>query len=245
MLYADLQLARDRDAEHVLESVRSLAARNRPADYARAAVPARFAVERDDWRAAAQLPDPDASKFPFTAAIRIFARALGAARSGDPAAAERDLARLRDIEAALTAAKDEYWTAEVDVQVLAAQAWIADASGDRDHALALMRSAADKEGLSEKSSVSPGRLLPARELLGDMLLKDGRSADALDAYEASLKRDPRRFRSYAGAAQAAVAAGNGEKAHHYYGLLVDMAGGGDARPELVAARDYLSSHRAE
>jgi hypothetical protein len=245
MIYADLQLARDRDAEHVVESVRSLTAQNRAADYARSAVPARFAVERDDWRAAAHLSDPDASPFPYTGAIRIFARALGAARSGDPDAAERDLARLRDIETALAATKDEYWTAEVDVQVLAAQAWIADARSDRDHALALMRSAADKEDLSEKSSVSPGRLMPARELLGDMLLKDARPTDALDAYEASLKRDPRRFRSYAGAAQAAVAAGNNEKARHYYALLLDMAGGGDARPELVVARDYLSSHRAE
>lgn len=245
MIYAYLQLARDRDAENVAASVRLLAAQNRAADYARAAVPARLAVERDDWRAAAQLPDPDASKFPYTAAIRIFARALGAARSGDADAAARDLARLRDIEAALTATKDEYWVAEVHVQVLAAEAWIAAAGGDHDHALALMRSAADKEDSSEKSSVSPGRLLPARELLGDMLLRDGRPADALNEYEASLKRDPRRFRSYAGAAQAAIAAGNAGKAGYYYKLLVDMAGGGDARPELVAARDYLASHHAE
>jgi len=245
MIYADLQLARDRDAEHVVESVRSLATQNRPADYARAAIPARFAVERGDWRAAAQLPDPDASKFRFTAAFRIFARALGAARSGDPDAAERDLARLRDIEAALTATKDEYWAAEVQVQALTAQAWIADARGDRDHALALMGSAADKEDLSEKSTVSPGRLLPARELLGDMLLRDGRPADALGAYEASLQRDPRRFRSYVGAAQAAIAAGDSGKARRYYGLLVDMAGGGDVRPELTAARDYLSANRVQ
>jgi len=245
MIYADLQLARDRDAEHVVESVRVLAESNRAADYARAVVPARFAVERGDWRAAAQLSDPDASKFPYTSAIRVFARALGAARSGDPDAAAQDLARLRDIDAALAAAKDESWTAEVQVQALAAEAWIADARGDRDRALGLMRSAADREDLSEKSAVSPGRLLPARELLGDMLLRDGRPADALDAYEASLKRDPRRFRSYAGAAQAAIVAGNAGKARHYYGLLVDMAGGGDARPELVAARDYLALHRAE
>jgi tetratricopeptide (TPR) repeat protein len=108
-----------------------------------------------------------------------------------------------------------------------------------------MSSAAVKEDLSDKASVSPGRLLPARELLGDMLLRDGRPVDALGAYEASLKRDPRRFRSYVGAAQAAIAAGDTGKAQRYYGLLVDMAGGGDVRPELTAARDYLSSHRAQ
>jgi hypothetical protein len=99
--------------------------------------------------------------------------------------------------------------------------------------------------MSEKAAVSPGRLLPARELLADMLLQDGLATDALNEYEASLKRDPCRFRSYAGAAQAAITAGNGDKARHYAALLVDMAGGGDERPELATARDYLASHRAE
>jgi tetratricopeptide (TPR) repeat protein len=245
MVYAYLQLAKDQDAERAVAAVRALAEPNRAADYARAAVPARYVVERGAWGEAAQLPDPDASKFPYTAAIRIFARALGAARSGAPDTAERDLARLRDIEATLATMQDEYWVAEVRVQALAAEAWIAEARGDHDHALALMRSAVERENLSEKAAVSPGRLLPARELLGDMLLQDGRAAEALNEYEASLKRDPRRFRSYAGAAQAAGAAGNNGKARHYYGLLVDMSGGGDARPELVAARDYLASHRAE
>jgi tetratricopeptide (TPR) repeat protein len=242
MVYAYLQLARDKDAWRGVEAVRALRDTNRAADYARAAVPARYALERGVWRDAAQLDDPETSRFPYTSAIRLFARALGAARSGDPEAAGRDLARLQDIAAALTAAKDDYWLAEVQVQVLAAEGWIANAKGDHDQALALMRAAADKEDLSEKSSVSPGRLLPARELLGDLLLQDGRSADALVEYEASLKRDPRRFRSYSGAGQAAAAAGNVEKARHYDGLLIEMAGNGEPRPELAAARDYLAAH---
>jgi Tfp pilus assembly protein PilF len=104
----------------------------------------------------------------------------------------------------------------------------------------LMGAAADEEDRSDKSSVSPGRLIPARELLGDMLLEDGRAAEALTEYEGTLKRDPRRFRSFSGAAQAAVAAGDAEKARHYYGLLVEMAGAGDPRPELVTARQYLA-----
>jgi tetratricopeptide (TPR) repeat protein len=242
MTYAYLQLARDKDASRGVEAVRPLQEPNRAADYARAAIPARYAVERGAWREAAQLDDPDASKAPYTSAIRIFARALGAARSGDPEAAGRDLARLQDIEAALRATKDDYWATEVQVQALTAQGWIANAAGDPDQALTLMRAAADKEDLSEKSSVSPGRLLPARELLGDLLLQDDRPAEALREYEASLKRDPRRFRSYWGAGQAAAAAGNTEQAHHYYGLLVEMAGNGDPRPELAAAREYLMSH---
>lgn len=242
MVYAYLQLARDEDALRAVEAIRPLEEPNRAADYARAAIPARYAVERGAWREAAQLRDPDPSKFPYTSAIRIFARALGAARSGDPEAAGRDLARLQDIEAAVKAMNGDYWVAEVQVQELAARGWIANATGDHDQALALMRAAAEKEDLSEKSSVSPGRLLPARELLGDMLLQDSRPADAFMEYEASLKHDPRRFRSYFGAAQAAAAAGNTQLTHRYYGLLVEMAGNGDPRPELAAAREYLAAH---
>ena len=239
MIYADLQMARDQDAWRTVEAARSLAEENRAADYARAAIIARYVVERNAWREAAQLGDPDASKFPYTSAIRIFARALGAARAGDPDSASRDLARLADIETVLKAMKEDYWVAEVHVQELATRSWIAQAKGDRGQALSLMRAAADEEDLSEKSSVSPGRLIPARELLGDMLLEDGNAADALTEYEASLKRDPRRFRSYFGAGQAAVASANAGKARRYYALLVDMAGGGDPRPELATARDYL------
>ncbi|HKM87324.1 MAG TPA: hypothetical protein VJX48_01850 [Xanthobacteraceae bacterium] len=242
MVYAYLQLARDKDAWRAVESARSLAEQNRAADYAREAIPARFAVERGAWGEAAQLGDPDASKFPYTSAIRIFARALGAARGGDPEAAGRDLRRLQDIGTTLNATKEEYWVAEVQVQELAAQGWIANAKGDHDQALSLMRAAADKEDLSEKSGISPGRLLPARELLGDLLLQNGRPADALLEYEASLKRDPRRFRSYWGAGQAAAAAGNAGRAHYYYGLLVEVAGNGDPRPELASAREYLAAH---
>ena len=242
MAYADLQMARDHDAWLVVEAARPLAETNRAADYAKAAIVARYAVERGAWREAAQLADPDASKFPYTSAIRIFARALGAARSGDPESAGRDLTRLGDIEAALKAIKEDYWVAEVHVQKLAIEAWIAQARGDHEQALSLMRTAADEEDLSEKSSVSPGRLVPARELLADMLLEDAYAADAFAEYKASLKHDPRRFRSYFGAAKAAASVGNGEKARHYYAILVEMAGGGNPRPELAAARDYLAAH---
>ena len=240
MIYADLQMARDQDASRVVEAVGSFAETNRAADYAKSAIPARYAVERSAWRDAAHLADPAMSKFPYTGAIRIFARALGAARSGDAESAARDLARLDEVEAALKAAKEDYWAAEVHVQQLAAHAWIAQAKGERELASSLRGAAADEEDRSDKSSVSPGRLIPAHELLGDMLLEDGRAAEALTEYEAALQHDPRRFRSFSGAAQAAAAAGNADKARHYYGLLVEMASAGDARSELVAARQYLA-----
>jgi tetratricopeptide (TPR) repeat protein len=240
MIYADLQMARDQDASRVVEAVGSFAETNRAADYAKSAIPARYAVERSAWRDAAHLADPAMSKFPYTGAIRIFARALGAARSGDAESAARDLARLDEVEAALKAAKEDYWAAEVHVQQLAAHAWIAQAKGERELASSLMGAAADEEDRSDKSSVSPGRLIPAHELLGDMLLEDGRAAEALTEYEAALQHDPRRFRSFSGAAQAAAAAGNADKARHYYGLLVEMASAGDTRSELVAARQHLA-----
>jgi tetratricopeptide (TPR) repeat protein len=242
MTYAYLQMARDKDAWRALEAANALVDANRAADYAHAAIAARYAVERNDWHAAAQLTDPGASKFPFTSAIRVFARALGAARSGDPQAANAEIARLKDIEIALKTMKEDYWVAEVHAQELAAQGWVAEASGDREQALSLLRDAAAEEDLSEKSSVSPGRLIPARELLGDLLLQNGRPAEALVEYEASLKHDPRRFRSFFGAGQAAAAAANADKARHYYTLLIEMAGNGDLRPELVVARDYLAAH---
>jgi hypothetical protein len=168
MVYADLQLARDGDAKAGVELARQTPAEGTTVQgsfYSRAAVPARYAVERGQWAEAARLDDPDASKFTYADAIRYFARALGAARSGDPDAAEKDVARLREIAEALKAAKNAYWANEVEVERTGAEAWIAFAKGQRDQGLSLMRAAADMEDKSEKSAISPGRLIPAREPL--------------------------------------------------------------------------------
>jgi tetratricopeptide (TPR) repeat protein len=173
--------------------------------------------------------------------MTLFARAVGAARSGSPAAAEKDVTRLAYIAETLKAAKNNYWATEVEVQRLGAAAWVAFAQGKHEEALDLMRSAADMEAASEKAAVSPGRILPARELLGDMLRESGRPADALAAYEASLVNDPKRFRSLYGAGMAAVAAGNADKAKDYFGRVVEMADAASARPELVKAREYLAA----
>ena len=227
MVYADLQLARD-------AAVVSF--------YARAAIPARYAVERDQWREAAALADPTASKFPYTEAMTLFARAVGAARSGNSTAAEKDAARLAGIVDALKAANNDYWAAEVEAQRRAAAAWIAFAGGEHDEALGLMRSAAEIEDMSEKSAISPGRILPARELLGDMLLDSGRFDEALAAYEATLVNDPKRLRSFYGAAQAAAAAGKRDKARYYFSRIVEMTDSGSDRPALAKARAYLAAN---
>jgi len=173
-------------------------------------------------------------------AITHFARAVGAARAGDSAAAQADLARLAELRDNLAAAKSAYWAGQVDIQWLGASAWTALAEGRRDEALKLMRSAADKETASEKAPISPGPILPARELLGDMLLELGQPALALSEYEASQQREPNRFRGLYGAATAAARSGDSAKAKTYFEKLAALAQRGDSRPELQQARSYLA-----
>jgi len=204
-------------------------------------MPARYALERGAWGEAAQL-QPTPSKFPFTEAMTHFARALGAARSGDPAAAEKDVERIVALRDELKAAKSEYWANEVEVMRLASLAWVALAQKKSNDALAPMRQAADIEDKSEKNIVTPGRPLPARELLGDMLMELKRPAEALKEYEASQQREPNRYRGLYGAAQAAAQSGNRDKGRHYFSKLIELAGSGDLRPETQKARRYLASN---
>ena len=244
MVYAYLQLARDDAARRVIDEsaqASGLSFTRFVGPYALSAMPARFLIERGDWRLATKL-EPVASSYAFATALTHVARGLGAARSGDPATADKEaveLARLRD---ALKAAKNDYWAGEVEISRLEVAAWSALAQGKRDEALALMRSAADAEDKSEKHIVTPGRILPARELLGDMLLELKRPAEALKEYEASQLREPERFRGYYGAAQAAAQSGDKAKAKRNFTKLVEMASQGTPRPELVQARAYLSGN---
>ena len=194
-------------------------------------MPARIAIERGMWKAA-QL-EPRSSKFLQADAMTQFARALGAARSGDAAAAEKGVQELARVVDALETAKNDYWATEVEVQRLSAAAWTGYAKGNRDKALTLMRSTADLEDKSEKREGPPARLVPARELLGEMLLEMKRPADALREFEMSAKHDPNRFRGLYGAAQAASQSGDSAKAKRYFTQLLDIAGKGDARPEIV------------
>jgi len=204
-------------------------------------MPARLAAERGDWSAAAQLPQ-GGTQFAFVEAITTFTRALGAARKGDAPAAEQDAAKLEAQHKALTEAKNSYWATEVEVQRMAVAAWIAKAKGLNDEALKLMRAAADLEDRNEKHIVTPGRVLPARELLGDMLLELKQPASALKEFEQSQVREPNRLRGYAGAAQAADAAGERDKARQHYAKLVELTREADtALPEIARAKTYLAS----
>ncbi len=242
LVYGDLQLARDRDIAPIAETashVTGFPGNSRASRYAQAAIPARYVLERGAWAEAKGLL-PNDSPYQYTTAMTYFARALGEARSGDPDAAEKDVQELANIVAALKAATDDYWATEVEVQRLGGAAWIAFAEGNRVAALKLMREAADMEDASDKSAVTPGRLMPSRELLGDMLLESGQPAEALTAYEASLTLDPKRFRTLYGAGAAAAQSGDREKARLYYGRLVAMVENAATRPETEKARAYLA-----
>ena len=240
MAYAYLQLARDNDVRVVMEEAAQVSGFTRNSGaYGFVAIPARYAIERGDWSAAMKL-QPITSDFHYTEALTRFARALGAARSGDPASAEKEMEHLARLRDALKAAKNEYWATEVEVSRLAASAWTALALGKKDEALSLMRSAADIEDKNEKHIVTPGRLLPARELLGYMLLELKRPAEALKEFEASQIREPNRFHGFAGAARAAAESENSAKAKQYYTRLIELVGKGDSRPELEQAKVFLA-----
>jgi hypothetical protein len=240
-VYAALQLGRDAEAQRAIGRAEPEAARyeRNSGAYALAAGSARYALERGDWKLAAQLPQRT-SKFPYVDAIIHFARAVGAARSGDTGAAQKDVAQLAQLRDALAARKDAYWSGQVESQRLGAQAWIELAQGRQEAALALMRQSADLQDASEKSPVTPGYVAPAREQLGEMLLELKQPAQALKEFEASALREPNRFRGIHGSAIAAAQAGDMANARAYYARLLALAGKGDARPELQQAKVWLA-----
>jgi tetratricopeptide (TPR) repeat protein len=238
MQYAYLQLGQDARAKALIEESATIKKTIGPrvAVMALAAVPARYALERQDWRAAAQL-QPVGTGLPAGEAITHFARALGAARSGDLAAAQADVDKLKEQRVALEGAKQGYWAEQVEIQILAAQAWIAQRRNDRAEALKLMGAAADLEDASEKHVAMENRLYPMRELLADMLMAQGEAAAALKQYEAALQNAPMRLRGFYGAAKAAEAAGDTRKAGEYFAKLALLTKDGDGdRPEIREAR---------
>ena len=246
--YAYLQTAQDRAAKAVLDRTLTLA---QGADgsgvgaagagaFAVAAIPARYAIERAAWTEAAALTVRPA-KTPYTEAMTHFARALGAARSGNPKAAAADIERLAALRDQLTLMQDTYWAEQVDIQRRVALSWVAYSEGRKEEGIAGLRAAADAADATDKSAVSPGPLAPPRELLGFMLLDAGRAAEALVAFETNLEKEPNRFRGLYGAGQAAEAAGDRTKASRFYQQLLQMVSGdaNDQRPELQHARTFV------
>src|SRR4051812_22445740 len=241
-VYAYLQLGQDTKAKAVMDNMTRVTGFTEtflPGPYALAVSPARYAVERGDWKSAAALqvrPSP----LPHVQAMTHFARALGAARSGDPGAAKADIAKLTELRDKLIAAKDAYWSQQVDIQGKVASAWLLDAEGKHDEALKAMNAAADEEDATEKHPVTPGVPKPARELYGVMLLERGKATEALAAFEATLKKEPNRLNAYLGAATAAEKAGDKAKAQDYYKKVIAIAADADkTRTEVADARAHL------
>jgi len=252
MAYAYLQEGRDGDAKRVADHISNIGPLNNKqfvAAFALAVIPARYAMERGQWADAAKLSlFPSEADFPWKAipqaeAQLVYARAIGAGRSGHAAAAKRDIERLQALRAAIVELKLPYWPQQLDIQIKVASAWAAYAEGNKAAALKLMREGADLESASDKHPVSPGYVAPALELLGDMLMEMNQPAQALPAYEDSSKREPNRFRTLAGAARAAEQSGDRVKAKAYYAELTKLAAKSDGgRPELKRAKNYLAQN---
>lgn len=241
MVYAFLQQGRDEDARRVVTRATQNPDRfyGGLMGYNFTAMPARFAVERSAWAEAAALKQP-VGAMPNVAALTHFARAVGASRSGNADAAAAEVEALAALKTQLETAGDSYWSTVVESQRLAAAAWVAHAKGERDEATRLAAAAADLEETVEKHPVTPGPLLPARELQGDLLLELGRAAEALTAYEKTLEREPRRARALHGAARAAAEAGNRDVALKYYRELLEVMEKGDAsRSERLEAERFI------
>ena len=216
--YAYLQMRRDDLAKEIVDRLPALAARfdvnavtgaapGSAGVFALAAIPARYALEREAWADAAKLAAKP-SGFPWTEAMTYFARSIGASRTGDFANARIAVDSLAAARDRLATQNEAYWTEQVAIQHLVAQAWLDLTEGRKDLALTRMREAATREDATEKSAVTPGPLAPARELLGDMLMQLGRPAEALAEYQRTLVKEPNRYRALAGGVRAAAAAGD-------------------------------------
>ena len=214
---------------------------NFPGAYALAAMPARYALEHQDWKAAAKLTlHPESlpwQQFPQCEAITVYARAIGKARSGDASGAAPEVTRLRELREAMLKNKANYWAQQAEIQITAASAWIALAQNDADEALRLMRRTVELEAATDKHPVTPGPLVPPREQLADMLLALDKPSEALAVFEQLQAGEPNRLLAIYGAARAAEALGDKAKSRNYYRQLLTLTEKRDAeRPEILRAK---------
>jgi tetratricopeptide (TPR) repeat protein len=256
LAYGYLQTGQDAEAEKVLAALNSIRRADPPiftVAYAATAIPARLVLERRQWNRAATLQLPEnvrtlapLDEFKWGEAHVRFARAVGAARGGNPAAARAELAALQAIEDALVIPAGSYdWKTQVAIERQIAEAWVAYADGRKEEAARLMKAAADLDDATEKHPVTPGAILPAREQLGELLLELGKADEALSEYQASLTRAPRRLGGLYGAARAAKTAGNEARARDYYGQIVELTKSSDgSRAEIREARVLLAQFAA-
>ena len=248
-IYAYLQTGQDQAARRIVDSLAEIASRFDPKQviggaggpsvgyFALAAIPARYALEREDWQQAEQLAVHE-TPFPYTEAMTWFARGLAASKLGHASAATAAGQALKLIHERLVKANEPYWARQVEIQHLVVLAWAELAAGKAQRALPTMQSAAQLEDGTEKSALTPGPLAPARELLAEMLLQMQKPAQALEQFQATLEREPRRFRALYGAAHAAQLGGNRAASQRYFGELLQVCARADepVRAEILEAR---------
>lgn len=249
LVYSYLQKGDNANAKRqvdYLKSINEVSPMNFKVSYAFAAIPARYLLENKMWEEAAthelHTGTVPWEKHPWQKAIHHFALVLGSVNTGRLEAAREELKKMRTLHDTLLNQKDTYKATQVEIQMKSSAAWILFKEGKTREALTLMNAAAELEDKTEKHPVTPGEVLPARELLGDMLLQMNQPAQALIAYEANLEKRPNRFNSLYGAGLAAERAGNKEKATAYYRKLSTITiQGENARPEVKAARSFLGN----
>jgi hypothetical protein len=244
MQYAYLQLGQDTKARALVDQVRAIKKTvgwRYSTETGAAATLARYYLERQDWKGAAELPMPEVIKSPQGQAVIAFTRGLGASRTGDGGAARAELDNLQELRSKLLATNQVYWSGQTDVQIAAVQAWLAKLQGNQTEALRLMRAAADLEDASEKHVAMENRLYPMRELLADLLMDCDQPSLALKEYEASMRNAPNRLRGYYGAAKAAQATQDNLKAAMYSGRLAQLTRSADGdRAEIQEIRQRLA-----
>lgn len=246
-VYAALQLAQDARAKaYIDKAVDTFRARgdesglNLGAYTALAAIPARYMLERADWKGAASLP-VSATKFPAADSLTRFTRGLGMARGGDVAGAKKELEEMQALRKALEKTSNSYWADRTEEQMLAVSAWVALAENNREQAAKFMQAAADREDASVKHVAMENRLYPMRELYAELLTELGQPAAALREFEVSLAETPNRYRGLWGAAKAAQATGDRQKASAYFAKVVELTKNADAaRPEIALARAQMA-----
>ena len=249
MAYSYLQEARDTEAKKIVDAAARVQKTNPElefsAAYALAAIPTRYAFERNDWAAAAALTVPKLphwSSFPFMEALIEYGHALGRAQTGDLVGARKAIVRMQELRDATKDPKFDYFKNHLDLQMQAASAWVEARDGKKSEAIEKLRQAADAEDILGKHPVSPGAFIPIREQLGNLLLEVGHGKEAQREFEAALKIYPGRFRGLYGAARAAEQNGDKENASRYYAkLAAQTAQSSGSRDELNHVREFRAA----
>ena len=251
LVYAYLQLGDNQKAKLELTKMNEIK-EVFPSDhfasaYALIAVPCRLAIENKNWDLAAKLELPktnlDWEKADWPVAILHFSRALGFSNLGETFKAEKELQALISLRDKLSDADKPYESGQVTIQIEAVRAWIEFSKGNSNKAVDYMKLASNLESKTSKAAVTPGEIIPADELLGDLYLALNKPKEALASYKLNLELRPFRFNGIYGAAKAAEKLEDIKLARYYYNQLIELTSEvNSSRPEINEAKDFLTTN---